>query len=516
MYREVMKWLRIQHMPVAESHLRLRLESHPDYLSLIAVQDTLEELSVYSYACQGTKEELKNENKPFLAHFNMGEGHVLFFKDVAEAEQKVKDFDKYWSGNVMFAEQTNQYGNAENNKIYKKEKLNSVFGFTALLLFFGAIMGLAIANGSLPVALLTLFNSIGLYFSWLIAQKEFGISNSVSDKICSMVKHSRCESVLFSKGAKLFNWLTWGDVGIVYFTSSLLYLLISLSITIGIANQQINLSFYYALSLAGLIFPLYSLYYQWKVIKQWCMLCIGVLAVLGINAIVSLFYINNTFTSGSLLKGISVFALLVVLSLAIWQLLKSLYKKSITSLTKEIKATRLKRNPEIFNALLNKQEANPINLPEPDEAIRFGNPAAPYQLVIACNPYCGPCAKAHQAIEALYEKYPEQLSVSVRFALHSNDEKDNTVKIAREIFKAAKYKPYEAIKDWYTLFDIEKFKLLHQTNGEQVHADLEKHIEWNRKVEINGTPTFFVNGRKLPELYSRVDFTEILKNEIRN
>jgi len=236
------------------------------------------------------------------------------------------------------------------------------------------------------------------------------------------------------------------------------------------------------------------------------------------NGIISFTQINGVPIAplSILWRGAGFEVLLLAFTLATWQLLKSLYKKSITSLTKEIKATRLKRNPEIFNAMLNKQEANLINLPEPDEAIRFGNPAAPYQLVIACNPYCGPCAKAHQAIEALYEKYPEQLSVSVRFALHSNDEKDNTVKIAREIFKAAKYKPYEAIKDWYTLFDIEKFKLLHQTNGEQVHADLEKHIEWNRKVEINGTPTFFVNGRKLPELYSRVDFTEILKNEIRN
>jgi uncharacterized membrane protein len=58
---------------------------------------------------------------------------------------------------------------------------------------------------------------IGVYFSLLIAQKELGIQNSVSDKICSLAKHSRCESVLFSKGAKLFNWLTWGDVGMVYF-----------------------------------------------------------------------------------------------------------------------------------------------------------------------------------------------------------------------------------------------------------------------------------------------------------
>ena len=86
MYREVMKWLSIQRIPVAESHLRLRLESHPDYPSLVAIQDTFEELSINTYACLGTKEELKKENKPFLAHFNMNGGHILYFKDVATAE----------------------------------------------------------------------------------------------------------------------------------------------------------------------------------------------------------------------------------------------------------------------------------------------------------------------------------------------------------------------------------------------------------------------------------------------
>lgn len=514
LYKEVIKWLRTQSLPVAESHLRLRLESHPDYPSLLAVQDTLEELGVNGYACQGTKEELKNEAKPFLAHFNMNGGHVLFFRDVATAEKNFKDFDTHWSGNVMFAEQAKtNTSKAENSQQIKKEKLKSAFSTTAILLSLTAFLWLPIANGAAPLIILTITSCIGLYFSWLIAQKEFGISNSVSDKICSMAKHSRCESVLFSKGAKLFNWLTWGDVGIVYFSASLLYFLINLPITIGITNQQINL--YYLISLAGLVFPIYSLYYQWKVVKQWCMLCMGVLAVLGINAIMSLFYVSITFTSGTLLKPMAVFALLVVLCLAIWQLLKSLYQQSLTSLTNEIKATRLKRNPEIFNALLEKEKANPINLSKPDEAIRFGNPAAPYQIVIACNPYCGPCAKAHQAIEALYDSYPEQLSVTVRFALNNNDEKDSKVSAAREILKAAKHKPYEAIKDWYHLFDIEKFKQIHKTNGEVVDEAIEKHIAWNKKIEIKGTPTFFINGRILPGLYSWVDFAEILGNEIR-
>ena len=510
MYKEVIKLLQIHSIPVAESHLRLRLESHPDYPSLLAVQDTLEELSVNSCACNGTKEELKNENKPFLAHFNYREGHVQFFKDVATAEKKVKEFDKHWTGNVMFVEPTKVNSNTEHEKLIKKEKQQTAFGITAILLSVGALFSLAIFNGTLSVILLTSTNIIGLYFSWLIAQKEYGISNSISDKICSMAKHSRCESVLFSKGAKLFNWLTWGDVGMVYFTSSLLYLLVC-----QLTNQLINPESYYLISIIGLIFPLYSLYYQWKVVKQWCMLCIGVLGVLLINSTISLFNTNFQSLTGIAIYPGTVLTILFSITLCSWQLLKTLYQKSLSSLTNEIKATRLKRNPEIFNALLQQQTINPINLPEPDEAIIFGNTSAPYQIVIACNPYCGPCAKAHQAIEELYEKYPEQFSVAVRFALHSNDENDNRVITVKEIMKVAKTKPLESVKDWYNLLNLEKFKTLHHTNGEQVDAAVEKHMLWSKEAEIKATPTFFVNGRKLPDLYIWMDFTKQLEFELK-
>lgn len=518
MYHEVMQLLSTQSMLVAESHLRFRLESHPDYPSLLAVKDTLEELSIESTVCRGTKEELKKENKPFLAHFNMREGNVLFFKDVATAEHKVKDFNKLWSGHVMFAEPTKKYGNTEHDKLFKKERLNKAFGIAAILLFTSTLLGLSITNGSVPAILLTVSNFIGLYFSWLIAQKEFGIRNSVSDKICSMAKHSRCESVLFSKGAKLFNWLSWGDVGIVYFVSSLLFIGITVS-GVGRWQMAVNaLQFYYLISLGGLVFPLYSLYYQWKVVKQWCMLCVGVLTVLGINATISVTQISGVLNSSlsTLWKGAVGGVILLLLTLSIWQLIKSLYQKSIASLINEIKATRLKRNPEIFNALLQQQKVNKINLPETDEAIQFGNPAAPYQLVIACNPYCGPCAKAQQAIEKLYEKYPEQFSISVRFALNKNDDSDKKVVAVKEILKVAKTKPLESVKDWYSLLDLEKFKELYHTNGEQVDAAIEKHIAWNKRVDIKATPTIFINGRVLPELYSWVDFVETVEFEIKN
>jgi protein-disulfide isomerase/uncharacterized membrane protein len=354
----------------------------------------------------------------------------------------------------------------------------------------------------------------GLYFSRLIAQKEMGIHNSVSDKICSLAKHSRCEAVLQSRGSKLFNWLSWGDVGMVYFSSSLLFILLW-----QVAGNPA--ADYYWLSLVGLVFPPYSLYYQWKVVKQWCMLCIGVLAVLFINAAISslqLFvYANHNLPSVITNEGkaAGIFLLILLLMLSLWQIGRAVYLKSLESLQNEIKVLRMKRNPQLFTALVQTEEYRAANLPEADEAIQFGNPAAPYRLVIACNPYCGPCATAHHTIEGLYEKNPGLLQIAIRFALNNTDDNDKRTAAARDIIKAARTKPFEAIRDWYQLFDIGRFRQKYPMNGADVDKDIDKHITWSKQAAITATPTFFINGRKLPELFNWTEMTAFLEYEMR-
>ncbi|MFM2337280.1 MAG: hypothetical protein RL115_473 [Bacteroidota bacterium] len=517
MYTEVEKWIKAQGIAVSKNWLKLRMQSHPDYPSLTAVQDTLEELGIEAYACTGTKEELRKENKPFLAHLNQYGGNIVFCQSVVAAEKKVKNFDEVWSGHVMLMEKTERktFGNAEHNALLKKEKQNFIFTTLTIGLVVGIAIILLIIDNNI-IAMPFLITAItGIFISWLITQKELGISNSLSDKICSMAKHSRCEAVFNSKGAKLFNWLTWGDVGMVYFSASFLFICV---------NQLTNTPnyFYYYFAVAGLVFPIYSLYYQWKVIKQWCMLCIGILVLLAINAGIGAFQITGIKEplsfSTAFWTGASVFSIISLVLLMSWQLLKSLYQRSLSALQNEIKATKLKRNPQLFNAVLDKEVLNPLNMPQAAEALRFGSPAAPYQLLIACNPNCGPCAKAHHAIEALYERYKHKIAVTIRFALNSADEvADKRTAAASHILKAAIQKPYEAVKDWYSNMDLEQFKKQHQVNaclpdreGEDVTKYIHQHIQWAKAVEITATPTVFVNGRKLPDLYNWADLVPVL------
>lgn len=508
MYQPVLKYINYNQNDVSLHWLRLRLESHPDYPSLIAIQDTLEEIGIESYVCQGTKEELKQENKPFLAHLKVYGGKVEFCKNLEDAEKKIKEFGKQWSGHAMFISTAVGYGNSEHDMLYKKEKQNRLFVWLGILLSVTAFVVIPAIAAAWQYLILSVCCLTGLYFSWLIVQKELGIHNSVSDKICSMAKHSHCEAVLQSKGSRLLKWLSWGDVGLVYFSSSLVFLTI-LKLT------RLPIHSYFLISIAGLLFPVYSLYYQWKVVKQWCMLCNAVLAALIVNAGICLAGWNNFTWDITLVYSTGIFVFLLIFAFVLWQLLKSVYRKSLALLPAEIKETKLKRNPQLFNALLQNEEVKEENLPLPTEAIHFGSPAAPYRLVIACNPYCGPCAKAHQAIEELYVKYPDKLSVAVRFALTNIDDKDSKVVAAKQIIKAARQKPFESIRDWYHLFDVEKFKQLHQPNGEDVSNEIMNHINWAKAVKINSTPTFFINGRILPGVYNWLELSGALEFEFK-
>lgn len=511
MYKEVLKWLKADNIRISPAYLRVRLESHPDYPSLAAVQDSLAELNIRADAYQTDRQELIKSGRPFLLHLNMGEGVIQYYPSLAAAEKKIPGFTKHWSGVVMVAEKTNRYGNLEHDAARKEERINNLFAaLTASLLLLLLTAWLFIWPGKLVPLLLIFTNCAGLYLSWLIVQKEFGISNSISEKICGMAKQSRCESVLFSKGARISSWLSWGDIGIVYFSSSLLF------IPAGIWFPFISvLPFYCLLSVAGLLFPLYSLYYQWKMVRQWCMLCLGVLLILEANAAVCIafFPLALTVTSATA-KAAGLFVALSLLLLGSWQLIKRLYKRSLSALSNEIKATRLKRNPSLFEALLERQAVDPINLPAADEAIRFGKKDAPFQLVMGCNPYCGPCAKAHRVMEGLFKKYPGKIAVSVRFVLHQTDVEDETVAAVVAILKAAKRRPLKAVKDWYEWMDIEKFRKQYPGEPEIRGGLLNHYKNWSKKAGIVSTPAVFINGKRLPAIYNWTELGSLLEYQL--
>ncbi len=125
-------------------------------------------------------------------------------------------------------------------------------------------------------ALLLLIKLAGIAATTLLLIYEIDKSNAFVKSICTAGKQTNCAAVLQSKASKILG-MSWSEAGFFYFASTFLFLLFP-----GISFMaKICL-----LSIANCLaapYILFSVYYQWKVVKQWCPLCLTVQAVLRRN-----------------------------------------------------------------------------------------------------------------------------------------------------------------------------------------------------------------------------------------
>jgi protein-disulfide isomerase len=176
---------------------------------------------------------------------------------------------------------------------------------------------------------------------------------------------------------------------------------------------------------------------------------------------------------------------------------------------------RIKFNTEIFGALLKKQKA--INLPVDGLGIDLGNPAAANTIIKVCNPYCGPCAKAHPKIEELLEQNAN-LKAKIIFTAANNDE-NPAVKPVRHLLAIAEQGNKEkmikqSLDDWYLseTKDYDLFAAKYPMNGELLKQGdkIEAMAKWCTEMDIGFTPTIFINGYQLPDAYSIEDLQYFL------
>ena len=76
------------------------------------------------------------------------------------------------------------------------------------------------------------------------------------------------------------------------------------------------------------------------------------------------------------------------------------------------KNLRFKRNYELFK---NQMEQNPKIEFQNTETFAVGKRDAKLRISIVSNPYCGFCKDAHKLAEGLLEKYPDTISLQMRF-----------------------------------------------------------------------------------------------------
>src|SRR6202000_2271777 len=87
--------------------------------------------------------------------------------------------------------------------------------------------------------------------------------------------------VLQSKASHI-GGISWSAIGFTYFTGSLLFQLFA-----GMINP-VALSLLAWINLAALPYVLFSVFYQWRVARQWCVLCLSVQVLLVLQFVTAL------------------------------------------------------------------------------------------------------------------------------------------------------------------------------------------------------------------------------------
>ncbi|MEJ7625414.1 MAG: vitamin K epoxide reductase family protein [Ferruginibacter sp.] len=501
------QWLRELGVDINKNFCRQEITAHPDYPALTALTDFLQVGGMDYQAVQADASYINEFNYPLLAHIKVpGREHIQIINEPADWD-KQKEITQHWSGVVIYPDEASNWYNNENSEYVKKENRNKAKSY---LLLAAALVILIVAiayNPTLVFGFMGLLSLAGLVVSLLITGTEIGVQNNIVKQVCGAVSSGGCGGVLKTHYAKAIAGFTIGDISVIYFGSQFSTVFLSI-----LHPPLFNAIFLFCLP--GLVVAGWSIYTQAVQIKQWCGLCLAIVALLILQFFMAASYIYPLgFNSLLDIPAIMFFAgLATLLSLVLYPV-KKMFITNFSNAQKVAELKNWKMDGDLFLAQWEREQTVDTSLWENE--LLIGNPEAPVKLTVTCNPYCGPCATAHKELEKMMHKYKNTFCVQVRFLCVAANEKDKTTIAVKAILQKArevsKENIAEMLSDWFKYMNYETWILKWKTsNMITVAPDLEKHQDWIKENDIQFTPTFFLNGKKLPSRYSLQDLEELV------
>jgi uncharacterized membrane protein len=518
---------------VTYSSLEQELSAHPDYPSLLSISDVIQGYGVENLAVIINEENLANLPTPFIAQIknqhsladvfavvtSVDDGKVNFFDPVRKKwrELPVNAFIEIWPSRLaLLTDPSKATGEKEYVSKRRKEIQSNVITTLSrlalpLMVLLTTIWRFSTARNVEISSLLYLLLSVaGSVTGTLLLWYELDEYNPFLQKICSAGKKVNCGAVLHSAAAKVAG-VTWSSIGFSYFTGSLLLFLFTALPT----GQILEISAWLSTLASGYI--LFSIYYQWRIAKQWCVLCLTTQAILALQlTIPALAGWHTLLPFSSLLHTETIISVIFsyLLPFSIIQTLVPLYKSRKENSYNKAELSRLKHNPSLFDSLLKKQKTFTNNTE--GLGITIGNPDAEYKIVKICNPYCGPCSYSHIALGRLVQTNPN-VQLQIIFFTGTN-KNDPTRIIARHLLALAEEHNDElmeqALDDWYLpeTKDYDTFASLHPVSESSKNNEhkIDEMISWVKTVDVHSTPSIFVNGHLLPRNYSVNDLKYFL------
>jgi uncharacterized membrane protein len=502
----VQRLLKKNQISFDKEELSFQIQSHPSYPSLHAITGVLDHFNIENVAADipTNVETLLQLPDCFIAQINTDQGndlvsiekkgpnYTIFNTENKKEKISEENFLKKFTGIIVAVEQNeNETQISESSNIGKYITLTTI----VLLASFVAYQN----TTSWYTVIFLLLSIIGIITSIAIIKQELGLKTTLGDAFCSGGDDKKdCDAVLTSKGAEVFKGYKLSDFSILYFTG------LSLLTFFQISNPAIS----FTISLFAIPVTLYSLYYQYAVVKKWCLLCLSIVAVLWIQALVPIF--TNTYLTDFITFDFVVLGLIALSTIVAWSYIKPLFTDNHKLKSEQIEHVKFKRNYTLFESLLNRSPKINTSINNSNEII-FGNLSSNLEITVVTNPFCGHCKPVHKHIDAILHRYENNVKVKIRFNINTKDTSSDAVKITSRLLEIyneeGKSNCLQAMGEIYEGMSpslwIEKWQ--NCKDKENYISELEKGNIWSKENAINFTPEVLINGKSFPKEYNRTD-----------
>lgn len=510
--------LNLLKIPVTLQSIEEELRRHPENNSLLGLSDVLDRWQIPNNAYEVDFEQLAEVPVPFIAFISQSEfavvshlndnGVKLTTSRWRNKMISIEEFRRLFSGSVLIAEKSDVSGEVDFLQKRQNERLNNLrspiffTAITVLLLLILATKTHFFHNLTTSIITLSLLKITGLLTSILLLMKSIDADNSIIEKLCGG-DHKNCNSILLSDAAQINQFLSWSEVGFFYFSGTLFALFFN-------TGNSSLIQILAILNLISLPYTFYSIYYQWRVAQQWCIFCCIVQAILWIEFFAFFSYLRLPM---HMPPANTWLYLLIYLTppIFLWFYLKPYLKMIVQLNPLREQFYRFKYNTNLFNKILTEEVKH--TLPADEHSLIIGNKDAENVITMVVNSYCEPCRIAHKALNWINQSSNVKLQIVFQTQNEKGDPKTEVAAHFMALQNSDDFSLQKAMHNWYeqkqknydtwaSLYPVEKNDLSYE------RLTIQK--EWCNRVDIIGTPTIFVNGRKLSGIYKPEDLSYLL------
>lgn len=476
--------------------------------SIRALSDTLDELHVENMVCTLDFDQLFEIEGSFIVVAGKDEYPFFIVEKPDKEIQKITlhtsagkrivlTFDQFravWDGTVLMAEKGGQtqeggrltYGIKQGLGFVDRTARYWLPASVLYILCWGAMQTPAVSD------LRYLVKFAGVLVSLLIVVKA-ALDPRLVRHFCRYGKHADCNEVFQSAGAKMFGWVSLGELSLAYFSVSLVW---------GIFVAADPAAVFPLLDTLGVSFVVYSL--AWQVYhRKWCSLCllIDFVLIVDLGAEVLLWGNFRNMSNIDFYPDFVNFGLLFMSGLLGIKAVIAMAAQNLNIPHLKYKRERLLGSPDAFWLLLRQQPVEPADSNDVPTVCNFVE--AVHTVTVIMNPSCPKCAEVHDAIARL-----EGYRINLVFIVNEGDRRSYDAALVM-ITSGMKYDwdvTNRVINRWYGKHELPEFLEPHY----RAEEDLKAQMDYCRKIRIEGTPTILVDNRRLPAMYDAGDLKILL------